>query len=81
MNYEVTAETCPPCQLNFINCTNLMNLLQCESEVGVHAAQWLSRDFQAAYRDIHDLVLARSSARKLAKLVPVLRSRGGAGIG
>ena len=69
MNYEMTAEPCTPCQLNFINRTNLMNLLQCESEVGVHAAQWLSRDFQAAYRDIHDLVLARSSAGKLAKLL------------
>lgn len=69
MNYEMTAETSTPCQLNFINRTNVMNLLQCESEVGVHAAQWLSRDFQAAYRDIHDLVLARSSAGKLAKLL------------
>ncbi|MGA7908702.1 MAG: Crp/Fnr family transcriptional regulator [Candidatus Sulfotelmatobacter sp.] len=69
MNYEMTAETSTPCQLNFINRTNLMSLLQCESEVGVHAAQWLSRDFQAAYRDIHNLVLARSSAGKLAKLL------------
>jgi CRP/FNR family transcriptional regulator, cyclic AMP receptor protein len=69
MSYEMTAETATPCQLNFINRTSLMNLLQCESEVGVHAAQWLSRDFQAAYRDIHNLVLARSSAGKLAKLL------------
>jgi CRP/FNR family transcriptional regulator, cyclic AMP receptor protein len=69
MNYEMTAETATPCQLNFINRTSLMNLLQCESEVGVHAAQWLSRDFQAAYQDIRNLVLARSSAGKLAKLL------------
>jgi len=69
MNYEMTAETATPCQLNFINRTSVMNLLQCESEVGVHAAQWLSRDFQSAYRDIHDLVLSRSSAGKLAKLL------------
>src|SRR5271169_902692 len=67
--YEMTAETETPCQVNFINRTSVMNLLQCESEVGVHATQWLSRDFQAAYRDIHDLVLARSSAGKLAKLL------------
>jgi len=44
-------------------------LLQNESEVGVHAAQLLSREFQAAYRDIHDLVLARSSSGKLARLL------------
>jgi CRP/FNR family cyclic AMP-dependent transcriptional regulator len=69
MNYEMTAETTTPCQVNFVSRTDVMNLLQCESEMGVHAAQWLSRDFQAAYRDIHDLVLARSSAGKLARLL------------
>jgi CRP/FNR family transcriptional regulator len=69
MNYEMTAETATPCQLNYVSRTDLMNLLQCESEVGVHAAQWLSRDFQAAYRDIRDLVLSRSSAGKLARLL------------
>jgi CRP/FNR family transcriptional regulator, cyclic AMP receptor protein len=69
MNYEMTGETATPCQLNFVSRTDLMNLLQCESEVGVHASQWLSRDFQAAYRDIRDLVLARSSAGKLARLL------------
>jgi CRP/FNR family cyclic AMP-dependent transcriptional regulator len=38
-------------------------------ELGLHSAQALSTDFQTAYRDIHDLVLARSSAGKLAKLI------------
>ena len=68
-NYEMTAETCTPCQLNFIGRQDLMALLQNESEVGVHAAQALSREFQSAYRDIHDLVLARSSSGKLARLL------------
>jgi CRP/FNR family cyclic AMP-dependent transcriptional regulator len=68
-NYEMTAETCSPCQLNFIRRQDLMNLLQNQSEVGVHAAQSLSREFQGAYRDIHDLVLARSSSGKLARLL------------
>jgi CRP/FNR family transcriptional regulator, cyclic AMP receptor protein len=36
---------------------------------GLHSAQALSNEFQSAYRDIHDLVLARSSAGKLAKLL------------
>jgi CRP/FNR family transcriptional regulator len=43
--------------------------MACHSEVGVHAAQSLSRDFQSAYHDIHDLVLTRSSAGKLARLL------------
>jgi CRP/FNR family cyclic AMP-dependent transcriptional regulator len=68
-NYEMTAETSSPCQLNFIGRQDLMNLLQNQSEVGVHAAQSLSREFQGAYRDIHDLVLARSSSGKLARLL------------
>jgi len=67
--YEMTAETATPCQLDFVDRKSLMKLLESESEVGLHAAQWLSREFQAAYRDIHDLVLARSSAGKLARLL------------
>ena len=69
MNYETTAETATPCQLNFVDRKNLLELMQLHSEVGVHAAQCLSRDFQSAYRDIHDLVLTRSSAGKLARLL------------
>jgi CRP/FNR family transcriptional regulator len=55
--------------LNFIRRQDLLTLLQNQSEVGVHAAQSLSREFQGAYRDIHDLVLARSSSGKLARLL------------
>jgi len=68
-NYEMTAETAVPCQLNFIGRHDFMDLLQNQSEVGVHSAVSLSREFQSAYRDIHDLVLARSSSGKLARLL------------
>ncbi len=68
-NYEMTAETASPCQLNFIGRQDFMTLLQTESEVGMRAALWLSREFQGDYRDIHDLVLARSSSGKLARLL------------
>jgi len=68
-NYEMTAETALPSQLNFIGRQDFMALLQTHSEVGVHAALSLSREFQSAYRDIHDLVLARSSSGKLARLL------------
>jgi len=68
-NYEMTAETALPCQLNFIGRKDFMGLLERESEVGMHSALWLSREFQGAYRDIHDLVLARSSSGKLARLL------------
>ncbi len=46
-----------------------MKLLDKYGELGLHSAQALSREFQSAYRDIHELVLARSSAGKLARLL------------
>jgi CRP/FNR family cyclic AMP-dependent transcriptional regulator len=68
-NYEMTAETALPCQLDFIGRQDFMDLLQNHSEVGMHSALSLSREFQSAYRDIHDLVLSRSSSGKLARLL------------
>lgn len=67
--YELTAETAGPCQVNFIDRESLMKLLDRYGELGLHSAQALSREFQSAYRDIHELVLARSSAGKLARLL------------
>ena len=69
VGYETTAETATPCQLAFVERKRFLELLECHSEMGAHAAQCLSRDYQTAYRDIHDLVLTRSSAGKLARLL------------
>jgi CRP/FNR family transcriptional regulator, cyclic AMP receptor protein len=67
--YELTAETAGPCQVNFVEREALMRLMEKNGELGLHASQALSREFQSAYRDIHDLVLTRSSAGKLARLL------------
>ena len=67
--YELTAETAGPCQINFVEREALIRLMEKNGELGLHASQALSREFQSAYRDIHDLVLARSSAGKLARLL------------
>jgi len=69
MGYEATAETSTPCQVNFVDRKHFLELMQLHSEVGVHAAQSLSRDYRSAYHDIHDLVLTRSSSGKLARLL------------
>lgn len=69
VGYETTAETATPCQLTFIERKRFLELLECHSEMGAHTAQCLSRDYQTAYRDIHGLVLTRSSAGKLARLL------------
>lgn len=68
-SYEMTAETAVPCQLNFIGRKDVLEMLHAHSEVGAHAAQSLSADFQSAYCDIRDLVMARSSEGKLARLL------------
>jgi CRP/FNR family cyclic AMP-dependent transcriptional regulator len=67
--FELTAETAGPCQINFVEREVLIRLMEKNGELGLHASQALSREFQSAYRDIHDLVLARSSAGKLARLL------------
>ena len=67
--FELTAETTGPCQVNFIEREALLQRIEKSGELGLHSSQALSREFQAAYRDIHDLVLARSSAGKLARLL------------
>ncbi len=69
MGYELTAETATSCQLNFVDRKHLLELMQSDLEVAGRAAHCLSLDFQSAYRDIHDLVLTRSSAGKLARLL------------
>jgi CRP/FNR family cyclic AMP-dependent transcriptional regulator len=67
--YLVTAETVGPCHVNFIERENFLQLMENNGEIGLRSAQMLSRDFQSMYRDVHDLVLARSSAGKLARLL------------
>jgi CRP/FNR family transcriptional regulator, cyclic AMP receptor protein len=67
--FELTAETTGPCQVNFIERDALLERIEKNGELGLRSSQSLSREFQSAYRDIHDLVLARSSAGKLAKLL------------
>jgi len=75
VGYETTAETATPCQLAFVERKRFLELLDAHSEVGVHTAKYLSQDYQSAYRDIHDLVLTRSSAGKLARLLLSQSSR------
>jgi len=69
MGYEMTAETATPCHLGFVDRKHVLELMESHTEIGQHAAERLSQDYRAAYRDIHDLILTRSSAGKLARLL------------
>jgi CRP/FNR family transcriptional regulator, cyclic AMP receptor protein len=69
LGYELTAETATPCLLSFIDRKHYLELMETYGEIGMHTSRCLSRDFRAAHRDIHDLILTRSSAGKLARLL------------
>lgn len=69
VGYETTAETATPCQLNFIERNDVLELFESQRDFSVKVAHCLSRHFQSAYRDIHQLVLNRSSSGKLARLL------------
>jgi len=52
--------------VTFVDRKHFLEFMLGHSEVGLHTAQCLSRDYQS---DIHDLILTRSSAGKLARLL------------
>jgi CRP/FNR family cyclic AMP-dependent transcriptional regulator len=67
--FEVTAETVGPCLVNFVERDGLLRLMERSGELGLRSAQAVSREFQFTYREIHELVLSRSSSGKLARLL------------
>ena len=67
--FEVTAETVGPCLVNFVEQDGLLRLMEGSGELGLRSAQAVSREFQFTYREIHELVLSRSSSGKLARLL------------
>ena len=67
--YEITAETLGPCLVNFVERDGLLRLMERSGELGLRSAQAVSREFQYAYREILELVLAKSSSGKLARLL------------
>jgi CRP/FNR family transcriptional regulator len=67
--YEITAETLEPSLVNFVDGVGLLRLMERSGELGLRSAQAVSREFQYAYREIHELILARSSSGKLARLL------------
>ena len=67
--YEIAAETLGPCLINFVEREGLLRLIERSGELGLRSALAVSREFQDAYREIHELVLTRSSSGKLARLL------------
>lgn len=65
----VTATTIEVCQIKFVEQRELMDLLAQDSRLAVNCAQLLAVEVGTAFDDVHDLLLARSSTEKLARLL------------
>ena len=67
--YEVTAEMMEPGQANFIPRDSLLRFLKDDSEVGMHVAAELSRNYYAAHEEIRTFGLTVSLSERLVKLL------------
>lgn len=65
----VEATTIEPCQIKFVERESFLRLLHNHSGAALAAARLLSQEIGVAFRDVHDLLLARSSTEKLARLL------------
>lgn len=66
--YEVSAETIEPSQVNFIKRSDFLQFLNEHTEACFHTAEQLSSKYQLAQREIRSLGLSASTGEKLAKL-------------
>lgn len=67
--YEVSAETLEPSQMNFIKREDFLKLLSSHPEACLHTAQQLSEKYQSAQREIRSLGLSQTTSEKLARLI------------
>jgi CRP/FNR family transcriptional regulator, cyclic AMP receptor protein len=65
----VTATTLESCQAKFMETEGFMALLHQDSRVAMACAIALSREVGDAFQGVHNLLLARSSTEKLARLL------------
>lgn len=81
VDYETTAEVLELCQVNYVKTVDLIPFLQANTEACLNAARQLSRNYQAAYRQICALGLSDSVSDKLAKLFLAWSGNGAGGDG
>jgi CRP/FNR family transcriptional regulator, cyclic AMP receptor protein len=63
------ATTIEPCQIKFVDKASFLRVLQNNGGAALACARLLSQEIQSTFRDVHDLLLARSSTEKLARLL------------
>ena len=68
-NYETTAETLEPCQVNFIKRDDFIRWMNKSVEVCMHTAEALSAKYHDAQKEIRSLGLSQTASERLAKLL------------
>lgn len=69
VEYEISAETLEPSQVNFLPRPEFVRFLQKYGEVSVRVAEHLSMELRRAYRQVARIALAPSARAKLAGLL------------
>jgi len=65
----IEATTIELCQIKFVDREDFFNMVSCNSHAALACARLLGQEIGSAFRDVHDLLLARSSTEKLARLL------------
>ncbi len=65
----IEATTIELCQIKFVDRESFLHLLDTNSHAALACARLVSQEIGTTFRDVHDLLLARSSTEKLARLL------------
>jgi CRP/FNR family transcriptional regulator len=65
----IEATTIELCQIKFVDRESFLRLLETNSHAALACARLVSQEIGTTFRDVHDLLLARSSTEKLARLL------------
>ena len=65
----MTVTTIGFCQIKFVEQDDFMRLLETDNRTAMACATMLAREVTGTFGDVHDLLLARSSTEKLARLL------------
>lgn len=68
-DYEVTAETLEPSQVNFVRASDFTRFLATNAAAALRAAEQLGRNYSAALEQVRLLGLSHSAAAKLARFL------------
>jgi CRP/FNR family transcriptional regulator len=65
----ITVTTIELCQIKFVERDSFLRLIEHDSHAALACATMLAREVTSSFDDVHELLLARSSTEKLARLL------------